>query len=84
MGVVAVVGSNWFDGLCVCGSVDGLCFCLCLCCWFVFVFVFVCVGVVMGLDRLIGVSLVCVCVLCVEPVRLRERGIKMGVGKPRK
>ena len=26
---VAVVGSNWFDGLCVCGSVDGLCFCVC-------------------------------------------------------
>ena len=26
---VAVVGSNWFDGLCVCGSVDGLCFYVC-------------------------------------------------------
>ena len=25
VGVVAVVGSTWFDGLCVCGSVDGLC-----------------------------------------------------------
>ena len=39
VGVVAVVGSKWFDGLCVCGSVDGLCLCvwlgfvagLCLC-----------------------------------------------------
>ena len=29
VGVVAVVGSNWFDGLCVCGSVDGLCLCGC-------------------------------------------------------
>ena len=29
VGVVAVVGSNWFDGLCVCGSVDGLCLCVC-------------------------------------------------------
>ena len=27
--MVAVVG--WFDGLCVCGSVDGLCLCLCVC-----------------------------------------------------
>ena len=55
VGVVAIVGSNWFDGLCVCGSVDGLCLCVCgsMC-------------VVMRLDRLIGVSLVCVCVwLCV-------------------
>ena len=40
-----------------------------LCYWVVFVcgfvaglmFVFVCVGIVMGLDRLIGVSWVCVC-----------------------
>ena len=54
-------------------------------------FVCVCgsVCVVMGLDRLIGVSWVCVCVaLCVELVleveRERERGIKMTVGKPRK
>ena len=31
VGVVAVVGSNWFDGLCVCGSVDGLCLCVCVC-----------------------------------------------------
>ena len=30
MGVVAVVGSNWFDGLCVCGSVDGLMGCVCV------------------------------------------------------
>ena len=29
VGVVAVVGSNWFDGLCVCGSVDGLCLRVC-------------------------------------------------------
>ena len=50
VGVVAVVGSNWFDGLC---------FCVCVCVW-------LCVRVVMGLDRLIGVSWVCVCVwLCV-------------------
>ena len=49
-GVVAIVGSNWFDGLCVCGSVDGLCLCVCGS-----------VCVVMGLDRLIGVSWVCVC-----------------------
>ena len=34
---VAVVSSNWFDGLCLC------------------------VCVVMGLDRLISVSWVCVC-----------------------
>ena len=34
VGVVAV-GSNWSDGLCVCGFVDGLCFCVCvaLCVW---------------------------------------------------
>ena len=32
---VAVVGSNWFDGLCVCGSVDGLCLCVWLCCGWV-------------------------------------------------
>ena len=45
---------------------------------------FVCVGVVMGLDRLIGVSWVCV--LCVESMLEveRERGIKMAVGKPKK
>ena len=30
VGVVAVVGSNWFDGLCVCGSVDGLMVCVCV------------------------------------------------------
>ena len=35
VGVVAVVGSDRFDGLCVCGSVDGL-----------MIYVFVCV--VMG------------------------------------
>ena len=44
--MVAVVSSNWFDGLCVCGFVDGLmvcvcvhgfvdgfCLCLCVCVW---------------------------------------------------
>ena len=51
VGVVAVVGSSWFDGLYVCGSVDGLCLC-----------VSGSVCVVMGLDRLIGVSWVSVCV----------------------
>ena len=30
VGVVAVVSSNWFDGLCVCGFVDGLCLCVCV------------------------------------------------------
>ena len=35
VGVVAVVGSNWFDGLCVCGSVDGLFVCVWLCCGWV-------------------------------------------------
>ena len=30
-GVVAVGGSDWFDGLCVCGSVDGLMVCVCVC-----------------------------------------------------
>ena len=29
--VVAVIGSNWSDGLCVCGFVDGLCLCVCVC-----------------------------------------------------
>ena len=67
VGVVAVVGSNWFDSLCVCGFVDGLMVCVCVC---------VCgsMCVVMGLDRLIGVSWVCVCVaLCVESVLEVER-----------
>ena len=38
VGVVAVVGFDWLNGLCVCDSVDGLCLCvsgsvdgLCLC-----------------------------------------------------
>ena len=31
VGVVAVVGSDWFDGLCVCGSVDGLMIYVCVC-----------------------------------------------------
>ena len=60
VGVVAIVGSNWFDGLCVCGSVDGLCLCVCgfvdglMVCVCVYVCGSVCV--VMGLDRLISVS----------------------------
>ena len=55
----------------------------------VFSDVCVCVwgAVVMGLNRLIGVSWVCVWVLCVEPVpeveREREEK-KKTVGKPRK
>ena len=62
VGVVAVVDSNWFDGLCVCGSIDGLMVCVCVCGFVAgLMFVFVCVGVVMGLDRLIGVSWVYVC-----------------------
>ena len=53
--VVAVARSNWFDGLHVYGSVDGLMVCVSVC---------VCdsVCVVMGLDRWIGVSWVSVCV----------------------
>ena len=63
VGVVAVVGSNWFDGLCMCGSVDGLmvCVCVCVCVALLMVCVCVCVCVVMGLDRLIGVSWIYVC-----------------------
>ena len=30
LGVMAVVGSNWFDGLYVCGSIDDLCLCVCV------------------------------------------------------
>ena len=59
VGVLAIVGSNWFGGLCVCGSVNGLC--LCVCGSVNGLMVCVCVCVVMGLDRLIGVSWVCVC-----------------------
>ena len=33
VGVVAIVGSNWFDDLCVCGFVDGLMVCVCVCVW---------------------------------------------------
>ena len=51
VGVVAVVGSDWFNGLCVCGSINGLCLCVCGS-----------VYVVMGLDKWIGVSWVYVCV----------------------
>ena len=65
VGVVAIVGSNWFDGLYVYGSVDGLMVCVCVCGFvdglMVCVCVCVCVCVVMGLDRLIGVSWVYVC-----------------------
>ena len=70
---------------------------MCLC-EFLFVFVSmgfcvcsdvcVCVCVVMGLNRLIGVSWVCVWLLCVEPVPKvkgeREEKKKKTVGKPRK
>ena len=42
VGVVAVVGSNWFDGLCVCDSVDGLCLCVALLMVWWFVFLCVC------------------------------------------
>ena len=71
VGVVAVVGSNWFDGLCVCGSIDGLVVCVYVCgfvdglmvCVFVCVCVYGSMCVVMGL---IGVSWVSVCVwICV-------------------
>ena len=31
VGVVVIVGSNWFDVLCVCGSFDGLMVCVCVC-----------------------------------------------------
>ena len=31
VGVVAVVGSDWFDGLCVYGSVNVLMVCVCVC-----------------------------------------------------
>ena len=61
VGVVAVVGSNWFDSLYVCGSVDGLCLCVCVCVALLMVWWFVFVCVVMGYDRLISVSWVCVC-----------------------
>ena len=56
-------------------------------CVFSDVCVCVCGAVVMGLNRLIGVSWVCVWVLCVEPVPEvegeREEKKKI-VGKPRK
>ena len=51
--------------VCVCGFFDDLCLCVWLCCWFDGLCLCVCVGVVMGLDRLIGVSWVCVCVCIV-------------------
>ena len=89
VGVVAVVGSNWFDSLCVCGSVDGLCLCVALLMvwWFMFVCVYGSVCVVRGLDRLIGVSWVYVCgFVCWTGARGwgRKRGKKMIVRKPRK
>ena len=43
VGVVAIVGSNWFDGLCVCGFVDGLMVCVCVCVALLIVCVRVCV-----------------------------------------
>ena len=30
VGVVAVVGSNWFDGLCVCVALLMVCVCVCV------------------------------------------------------
>ena len=30
---MAVAGSNWFDGFCVCGSIDGLMVCVYVCVW---------------------------------------------------
>ena len=69
--MVAVVGSNWFDGLCVCVALLMVCVCVCVALLMVCACVCVCgsVCVVMGMDRLIGVSWVCVCVaLCVELV----------------
>ena len=65
VGVVAVIGSNWFDGLCICGSVDGLCLCVCG---------FVVVGLWLKWLVILGFcsdGSVCVA-LCVEPV-LREK-----------
>ena len=44
VGVVAVVGSNWFDGLCVCDSVDGLMVCVCVCGFVDGLCLFVCVA----------------------------------------
>ena len=77
-----------------------VCMALLMIWWFVFVFVCVwlcwwfddlcfCVCVVMGLDRLIGVSWFCVCVcgpVCWNSARGwgRKRGKKMTIGKPRK
>ena len=59
VGVVAVVCSNWFDGLCVCVAL--LMVCVCVCGFVDGLMVCVCVCVVMGLDRLISVSWVSVC-----------------------
>ena len=55
VGVVAILAPTGLM-VCVCGCVDGLCLCVCVC---------GSICVVMGLDRLIGVSWVCVwlCVL---------------------
>ena len=30
VGVVVIVSSDWFDGLCMCGFADGLCLCVCV------------------------------------------------------
>ena len=48
----------------VCGSVDGLMVCVCVYGFVDGLMVCVCVCVVMGLDRLIGVSWVCVLNRC--------------------
>ena len=45
VGVVAIVCSNWFDGLCVCGSVDSLMDCVCVCSFVDGLMVCVCVCV---------------------------------------
>ena len=52
----------WFVCVWFCWWFDSLCLCVWLCWWFVFVCVCGSVCVVMGLDRLIGVSWVSVCV----------------------
>ena len=43
--MVAVVCSNWFDGLCVCGFVDSLMVCVCVCSFVDGLMVCVCVCV---------------------------------------